>query len=191
MHLRTYVVAASMAITALLAGKAVRASEPAQGHLGVIAEAAAEFGGDNVAKVFYVNGSTQDIKAGQGLTPSIGIHYHFASAPFDLAATVGYKFVRTSDYHTDLGIDRVVFKVTGTYELPNYFWIDAGPVWHTSTKFNGDGYLPDVSFGDAVGGTVGFGWRWIGISYTGIRYTSAQTGGIDASSVGVTFAWRF
>jgi hypothetical protein len=58
-------------------------------------------------------------------------------------------------------------------------------------KFNGDGYVPDISFNDAVGGTVGFGWRWFGIEYTSIRYTSSITGGVDASSVGATFAWKF
>jgi hypothetical protein len=96
------------------------------------------------------------------------------------------QFVRTEAYNTDLGVDRVVVKVTGAYLLPHNFWVDAGPVWHTAIKFNGDGYVPDISFNDAVGGTVGFGWRWFGI-----EYTSSITGGVDAGSVGATFAWKF
>jgi len=111
--------------------------------------------------------------------------------PIDFAATVGYKFVRTSDYNTDLGIYRVVLKFTGTYALPNHFWIDAGPVLHTDTRLQGDGYVPDVHFDDAWGVTVGAGWRWIGVTYTNIHYNSELTGRLDASNVGATFTWKF
>jgi len=160
-------------------------------HFGLVLEAAAEFGGDNVVKVFYTNGDTQDIRAGQGVTLSGGLHYRLAQLPLDIAATVGYKFVRTGDFNTDLGIDRVVFKVTGTYELPRHFWIDAGPVWHTAVKLNGDGYVPDVSFDDAIGVTAGFGWRWFGVTYTAITYKSPLTRNVDANNVGVTATWKF
>jgi hypothetical protein len=160
------------------------------GRLGFVAEAAAEFGGDNVVKVFYENGDTQNIHAGQGVTLSVGGHYQPVSVPIDFAATVGYKFVRTSDYNTDLGIYRVVLKLTGTYALPNHFWIDAGPVLHTATRLQGDGYVPDVDFDDAVGVTVGAGWRWFGVTYTNINYKSSF-GSVDASNVGATFTWKF
>ena len=160
-------------------------------RFGPVLEAAAEFGGDNVVKVFYTNGDTQDIRAGQGVTLSGGLHYQLAQLPLDIAATVGYKFVTTSDYHTDLGIHRVVLKLTGTYELPRHFWLDAGPVWHTAVKVSGDGYLPDINLNDAVGVTVGAGWRWFGVTYTAIRYTSPVTNGVNADNVGVTATWKF
>lgn len=51
--------------------------------------------------------------------------------------------------------------------------------------------FPDASFDDAVGGTAGADWRWIGIAYTNIHYSSALTGDVDASNVGVTLAWKF
>jgi len=165
--------------------------EPSPGHFGPMLELSGEFGGDNVAQVFFTDGGSQDIKAGQGVTIAGGLHYQPAGFPIDFSATVGYKFVRTRAYNTDLGMDRVVLKFTGTYMLPNHFWVDAGPVWHTSVHLNGDGYIPDVDFDDAVGGTVGLGWRWIGLTYTDIHYNSPETGRIDGSNVGVTFAWKF
>ena len=164
---------------------------PSHGGFGVVLEAAGEYGGDNLVKVFYRDGYTQDIRAGEGVTLSAGVHYLIPNVPLDISATAGYKFIRTSDYHTDLGVNRVVLKLTGTYELPRHFWIDAGPVWHTAVKLNGDGYVPDIDFDDAVGVTVGAGWRWVGISYTNIHYTSGLTGNIDASNAGVTFTWKF
>jgi hypothetical protein len=164
---------------------------PSHNGFGLVLEAAGEFGGDNVVKVFYTDGSSQNIRAGQGATVSAGVHYKIPDVPLDIAATAGYKFIRTSDYHTDLGIDRIVLKITGTYALPRGFWVDAGPVWHTDVKLNGDGYVPDVNFDDAVGVTIGAGWRWFGISYTNIHYNSDLTGRVDASNVGVTATWKF
>lgn len=169
------------------------AGYPAQspGHFGPVLELDADFGGDDVARVFYTNGSTQDIKAGQGIAPAVGLHYQLAASPVDFAVTVGYKYVTTRASNVDIHIDRVEIKALGTYELPGHFWIDAGPVWHTGVRFHGGGYVPDVSFNDAAGATIGFGWRWIGVAYTHIRYDSAVTGSVDASNVGLTVAWKF
>ena len=161
------------------------------GHLGVVLDTAAEWGGDNLIDVVYRHGYTQHIRAGQGVTLGGGIHYRPVGFPVDFAATVGWKFVRTSDLDTDLGIDRAVIELTGTVPLGNHFWVTAGPVWHTSTKLNGDGFIPDVNFDDAVGGMVGFGWRWIGVRYTNIKYRGDFPGSVDASSGGITFAWKF
>jgi hypothetical protein len=161
------------------------------GHFGVVLESAAEFGGDNLVDVYFRHGGTQHITAGNGVTLGGGIHYRPVSLPIDFAATVGYKFVRTSAYNTDLGVNRAVIKLTGTFALGNHFWMTAGPVWHTAIRLNGDGYIPDVNFDDAVGGMVGFGWRWIGVSYTNIKYRGPFFGSVDASNGGISFAWKF
>jgi hypothetical protein len=163
----------------------------APGHFGVVLESAAEFGGDNLVDVFYRHGGTQHIKAGDGVTLGGGVHYRPEALPIDFAATVGYKFIRTSSFNTDLGVDRVVIKLTGTVPLANHFWVTAGPVWHTGTRLNGDGYVQNVDFNDAVGGMVGFGWRWIGVSYTTIKYRGPFSGSVDASNGGITFGWKF
>ena len=169
----------------------VQGYNPTPGRLGFVAEAAAELGGDNVVKVFYRNGDTQDIRAGEGVTVSVGAHYQPHSFPIDFAATVGYKFMTTSDYHTDLGVYRVVLKLTGTYALPRNFWVAAGPVVHTGTHLNGDSYVPDIDFDTSVGVTVGAGWRWLGLTYTHMTYHNSLTGDVDASNGGVTFTWKF
>jgi hypothetical protein len=163
------------------------------GHFGFVLDGAAELGGDNLVEVIYRNGDTQNIKAGQGVTLGGGIHYRPVALPVDFAATVGYKFVRTASNNTNLGVDRVVIEFTGTVPVGNNFWVTAGPVWHTSTKLNGDGFIPDVNFDDAVGGMVGFGWRWVGVRYTNIKYRARDpfTGSVDASIGGITFGWKF
>ncbi len=164
------------------------------GHFGFVLNGAAEFGGDDLVDITFTNGDTQHIRAGQGVTLGGGIHYRPVSVPVDFAATVGYKFVTTAASNLDLSIDRVVIQFTGTVPLGNHFWVDAGPVWHTGVKLNGDRvndtYVPDVNFDDAIGGTVGFGWRWIGVSYTYIKYRAYGTS-FNASNGGITIGWKF
>jgi hypothetical protein len=136
-------------------------------------------------KVFYTNGDTQTIRAGQGFSLALGAHYQLAALPLDFAATVGYKYVTTAASNANINIGRVVIKATGTCELPQKFWVAAGPVWHVGTRLNGDGFVPNIDFGDSLGGTVGVGWRWFGISYTNIHYSSPLTGVVNGSNVGV------
>jgi hypothetical protein len=188
----------AMALAMVIAGTASNRAEAAwgeatgdPGHFGFVLDTAAEFGGDNLIKVIYRHGETQHISAGEGVTLGGGIHYRPVALPVDFAATVGYKFIRTSSFDTDLGINRVVVELTGTVPLANHFWVTTGPVWHTATKLNGDGFIPDVNFDDAFGGMVGFGWRWVGVRYTYIKYRGPFDGTVDASNGGITFAWKF
>ena len=187
----------AVALAVVIAGTASNRAEAAwgeatgdPGHFGFVLDSAAEFGGDDLIDVTYRHGGTQHIRAGEGVTLGGGIHYRPEALPVDFAATVGYKFIRTSSFDSDLGINRVVIELTGTVPLVNHFWVTAGPVWHTSTKLDGDGRIADVDFDDAVGGMVGFGWRWVGVRYTNIKYRSSF-GTADASSGGITFAWKF
>jgi hypothetical protein len=161
-------------------------------HLGLVFETDLEFGGSDVVDVYYTDGSTSKINAGQGVTLSLGAHYLPRALPIDFALTAGYKFVVTADRSSNLGLYRVVLKLTGTYELPNGFWVDAGPVWHVSTKLKGDGYVADIPFDDALGVTIGAGWRYVGLSYTNIKYKSPQTvTDVDGSNIGVTLTFKF
>jgi hypothetical protein len=162
------------------------------GRVGLVAEVDAEFGGDGVAVIYYTNGTNSTIRAGQGLNLAIGAHYRPVGLPIDFAATAGYKFVGTEDRDSNIGLYRVVLKFTGTYQLPNRFWVDLGPVFNTGTKLRAYGYAPDIPFDDSVGVTAGFGWRWVGVSYTSMKYKSSQLASdVDASNIGINLVYKF
>jgi hypothetical protein len=160
------------------------------GHLGLLLTGDLEYGGDNIVTLLFTNGSSQNIKAGQGASLGIGAHYQPAASPWDFSATVGSKFVLNASSNSDLSITRIVFKLAGTYHFHNDVWITAGPVMHTGTQLNGDSLVPDVAFDSSVGAMVGVGWRWVGGTYTNMKYKGPFAGSVDASSVGVTFAWK-
>jgi hypothetical protein len=161
--------------------------EPSHPGLGFLLDAGYDPGGNS--GVVFGQRTTQSIDAGRGPEVSVGAHYLAATIPIDVAASVGFK----SDVPANpvFGLYRMVWKLTGTLQLPSHFWVDAGPVWHTA--IHEQVFAWNVPFQSAMGGTVGAGWRVFGLSYTHIKYsaTGGYSGEVDASSLGVTFTWKF
>jgi hypothetical protein len=174
------------------AGAAQAAQPQAQaGHLGWQLEGSIEYGGDKVATVLYTNGSSQDVRAGQGVGIAAGGHYRFGNSPFDLSATVGLKYVTTMARNADIHINRTVFEAQAAWWPSNDTWISAGPVMHTGGGFSGGGLTQDLDFGSATGAAFRVGWRWVALGYTSIRYTDQFGDRIDASNANVRFVARF
>ncbi|HEU4653030.1 MAG TPA: hypothetical protein VFS47_03540 [Steroidobacteraceae bacterium] len=158
--------------------------------LGFVFEGDLEYGGDRVATVSYEDGSTQDVRAGQGLSLAVGAHYR-GDSPFSIRGTVGYKYVTTAASNADINLSRVVFEVLGNYAWENGWWVGVGVTHHTNIHFKGDGFGPNIDFDDATGPTFELGWRWIALSYTKLDYTSEFGGTVDASSLGLTLVSKF
>jgi hypothetical protein len=162
------------------------------GHVGVVLGMDVGSGGDPVVDVSYTNGTSDRLHAGEGVDFYAGVHYQPLTLPIDFAGMFGYKFDGTKDPNSDLRFTRWTLKATATYELPGGWYLDAGPVWHLSPKLHGGGYFEDIPFNDAVGVTFGAGWRWLGVSYTSIKYSSPVVAGdVDASSVDLTLIIKF
>lgn len=172
-------------------GIAVPASAQASGHGGWVLKADAEFGGDEVAKVYFANGDTQSVRAGQGMSLGVGGHYRPADSKWDFSGTVGFKYTSTKAVNTNINMNRTVFEFRVDRFLEDGWWIGAGPVVHTGIRFNADGLAPNLGFDSATGLTAKVGWRWIALSYTGITYKDEFKNSYAASSVGVSLIGRF
>lgn len=182
--------AAAIALLGLArAGRAENASPEPGGHVGLVGEFALELGGDSVNTVLFSDGSTQDVRAGQGGTLALGGHYRAAGSSFDLVTTVGFKFVTTKATNASIGINRGVLQALALYDPSASLWIGAGPVLHFANSFDAGGLGDDIAFDPAFGLTLQTGWRWLGASYTLMKY---QGGGrvYDANAFGVWFRWR-
>ena len=151
-----------------------------------------EFGGDTVATVTFTDGSDQDVQAAQGGTLGIGVRYRpYANAPWGLRSTIGYKFVTTQASNADIGIDRMVWDLVANYRLNENVWVGGGVVRHMNTHFNGDGFAPDIDFDDAMGLRLEFGWQWIALAYTNMKYKDEFGFTYDANSIGVVLTNAF
>ena len=151
-----------------------------------------DFGGDDLATVSFKNGKSQDVKAGQGVTVSAGLHFRpVDTTPFDVQALVGYKYVTTAASNADITVTRVVLQLVGDYQFDNGVYLGGGVVQHSGTKLDGDGFFRNVDFDDATGFVLESGWRWVGLHYTNIKYRNNFVKNVDASHVGVRFMFRF
>lgn len=179
--------ALALSHTALSQGYTTR-----EGKVGLVAEADLDYGlGDDIRSL-YADGTRTRVSTGQGVTLSLGAHYRSVQLPVDFAATVGYKFEGIDDRDSDLGLYRWVLKFTGTYDLPQRFYVDAGPVLNLGTTLRGYGLVPDIPFDNSIGFTFGGGWRFVGVSYTYIRYTSSRPSlNLDGSNIGINLIFKY
>ncbi|WP_153067464.1 hypothetical protein [Steroidobacter cummioxidans] len=176
---------------AMLGGWSQAQAQAENTGFGFVFEGDLEYGGDEIATLEFVDGSSQDVKTGQGITLALGGHYRADGSPFSVRGTVGYKYVTTKASNADISIGRTVVEVVGNYLFANNWWVAAGLTHHTGIKFDGDDFAPDIDFKDATGPTVEVGWRWIALSYTKLEYKGKYGGEADASSFGLTLISKF
>jgi hypothetical protein len=147
-------------------------------HFGFSVAGAYEFGGDNLATVYFNDGSSQNLHAGQGILLAVGGHFQPARhSPWDLMLTAGYKLDHAGASNGDLSFDHIPVELIGSYRWGNGIRIGAGPVYHTNIEFKGSGDLgsaPSVKYKDAFGEQLQAGWKFVALTYTFIRYKPSE-----------------
>ena len=158
---------------------------------GFIVETDFDFGGDRLATVSFVNGDTQSLRAGQGITLSVGGYFRPADSPFELRGSLGYKYATAAASNADINVTRVVLQFIGDYRFENGAYFGGGLAMHNGAKLDGDGFFQNVDFDDATGIVIEAGWRWVGVHYTNIKYSNPFIQSVDASHFGVRLNYRF
>jgi hypothetical protein len=152
----------------------------------------AEYGGDEVATIFFQNGDDQTVRAGQGISAEVGAVFRpQPEGPFGVRLSFGDKYVTTKASNADININRTYLELLGTYRFGDSWWVGAGPVRHSGIKFNADGLGPDLDFDSASGVVAQAGWRWFALKFTDISYRDQFGNDYDANSVGFSFVTRF
>jgi hypothetical protein len=191
-HAASYAALVSLCLLSAGQVQAQQAAKPAPAPstFGFVLEGAAEFGGDEVARVYFDDDSSQSVDTGQGLSAAVG--FYMRPAPqWSVRATVGYKYVSTKASNANIYLDRVPVDLIASWHFANGIRIGAGGAWHTGIKFHGDNIAPDLKFDDAFGYTLEAGWRWIVASYTGMDYKDDYGYKYKADSYGVRLVWEF
>jgi hypothetical protein len=179
---------------------AAQAADPASKDLGprggFLGQFDADFGGDDLATVYFEDDDSQDITAGQGVTLSVGGYFRpIDTSSFEIDASIGYKYATTQADNADINVSRTVMQLGALYRWPNGFYVGGGLVEHFGPELNGDGFFEDIQFDDATGYNLEIGWRWISVHYTDIEYTNDFLDffdeEVDASHVGLRFTYRF
>jgi len=159
---------------------------------GFLIEGALEFGGDEIAEVFFQNGEDQSVNAGQGGSIAVGGQY--ALDKLLIRGTVGWKYVTTQASDANIRLTRVPLNLSLNYLVTPDIRIGAGIQSQQSIKFKGDNIpgLPDIDFGSATGPRIEVAYKWIGISYTSMTYKSKDVAEeYKADSFGITLSYVF
>jgi len=156
----------------------------------ILIGAAYEFGGDEVAKVYFTNGEDQSIKAGQGLSGALGVEYQFPKVEkLLLRTTVGYKYgyVRETE-NAHIRLTRIPIHFTANWMATKKIRLGAGLVTHQLIRFNADNFGEDIKFKGASGPIFEIAYREFGLSYTIMKYTDQADRTYSANSIGVTIS---
>lgn len=160
-------------------------------RVGFLGEVDIDYGGDDVATVYFEDDDSQNVKAGQGLGISVGAWFRpIATSNFSIDASVGYKFSTTAASNADIGVERTMLQLGVSHEWPNGFRLGGGLVQNLNPTVDGDGFFEDIDFDDATGFNIEIGWRWISLHYTDMTYESDLYEDVDASHLGLRFTWR-
>jgi hypothetical protein len=192
----TLAAAAAVALAAPLASQKADGdttfAPPRSGpFLGFVIQGALEMGGESIGTVVFTDGSDQDVRAGQGGTVAVGGELRPAYAsPVFLRGTVGYKYLTTAATNVNITLTRVPLELLAGYEFEGGFHAAAGVVHETSVAFDADG-MDHADFDPATGPRVELGWRWLSLTYTGLRYRAESGEEFDASSAGVNVRYTF
>lgn len=178
-----------VAIAGSLATPVAMADTPAK--FGFTAGVGLSAGGDELAKVVFTDGSSQSIKAGQGVDFFVGGHFKPANSQFDINGTAGIKYESTAASNANINLSRKVFELRADYLVNDAVWIGAGPVWHKGIELDTDGFVPNLRYQDAQGITVKLGWKFVALSYTDLEYKDEYGYKYDASNIGISLIGKF
>lgn len=153
-------------------------------------EAGVEYGGDEVARVFFTNGEDQVMRAGQGGFLAVGGQLEFAQLKsLMLRTSIGIKFNTTAADNANIRLTRLPFVVMPHWKMNEDFRLGVGITSHLGVKFNGDDFLPDVDFKSTLGPRFELGYRWIALTYTAIHYNTEAGASFSAGSIGASVSF--
>ena len=152
------------------------------------------FGGDKLVTVFYTNGDSQSIYAGDGLFSDFGVQHNFTDTDWSFKATAGFDTWAASGHHSDVTFTRYPVDALALYTF-GYNHIGFGLTEHFSPKLDLDGLGPNATFDPATGVVLQYQYWLFGVRLTGIRYKvsngCASGCTINGNSLGFFFNYVF
>jgi hypothetical protein len=150
---------------------------------------ALEFGGDEVAKVYFTNGDDQTVKAGQGGSAFIGGQYKFPKLPaLLLRSHIGIKYVTTKAENAHIRLRRFPIHLTANWMITEKIRIGAGFVTHQSIRFKADNIGKDITFNSANGPIFEIAYSHFGLTYTHMKYKDNLAVSYAANCIGLTIS---
>ena len=148
-----------------------------------------EFGGDPVAEVYFTDGKTQSVRAGQGVSLAIGGQFQVPKAEKLLfRATVGYKYVTTAADNAHIRLTRVPINLTANWMALKNLRLGAGIANQQNIQFKADGLGQDAKLKSNTGPVFELAYHGVGLTYTAMNYKDQQNANYSANAFGLSFS---
>jgi hypothetical protein len=170
------------------AAQAQNATVPAV-SLRLLLGGALELGGDKVAEIFFTNGESQFVRAGQGITGFAGAELRFRDLrPLVLRGSAGIKYVTTAADNAHIRLTRFPLALTAGWMLTPDLRLSAGLVTHRAIRFRADGIGSDLNFEPATGAVFEVAWKGLGFSFAPLTYADEFGESYSARAFGITYS---
>lgn len=154
-------------------------------NFNLLVDGGVEYGGDEILQVFFTNGEDQTMRAGQGGYIGFGGQLEFSSIKkLMLRTTIGIKYNTTAADNANIRLTRYPLSLTPFWKINDDIRLGIGITTHLSPRLRGDGFIPDISYDSTIGTRFEFGYKWIALTYTVIRYENEAGEFFSAGSIG-------
>jgi hypothetical protein len=163
-----------------------------QKTVGFLVGAALEFGGDDIAEVYFTDGSTQKMNAGQGGTLFAGGQVRLTkSEKLFLRGSVGIKYLTTKADNVHVRLTRIPLQLSLNYMPVKKVRLAAGIVSHQAINLKFDGIGEDAKFKSSPGVQLEAGYGLFALSYTIMKYKDDNDQSFNANAIGLTISGVF
>ena len=164
-------------------------AEKTNSPLKFLINCALEIGGDEVAEIYFTNGNTQSVNAGQGISLGLGGQLQIPKVEkLLLRGTIGYKYVTTAADNAHIRLTRIPVHLTANFMATPKLRLSAGLASHQAIRFKADGIGQDVTFKAANGPIFEIAYDGIGLSYTAMTYQDQDKISYAATAFGLTLS---
>lgn len=154
--------------------------------------AALEFGGDNLAEVYFTDGSTQTMNAGQGGTLFAGGQLRLTkNEKLFLRGSIGIKYLTTKADNAHIRLTRIPLALSVNYFPVKKLRLATGIVSHQAINLKFDGVGQDAKFTSVPGLQFEAGYGVFALSYTAMTYKDGSNASYRANAIGLTISGVF
>ena len=191
--MRKGILAALAAVSTLLVPISAWADDTSPSSTHLTLDAGLAFGGDKLATVYYTNGNSKTLRAGDAIYGAVGFEHDFG-VNWGFKSSLGYSFTSAVATNGDTTFDRFPLDLLAVYNSGRHKF-GFGATYHMSPHLDGNGFFPNVDFDNALGWVLQYQYAMIGVRYTNISYhvsgPCAGTCSFSGESLGVFFNWTF
>lgn len=178
--------AAILSVFVLMSGVSPAYAAPSNGHTW-IGEVSVSMGGDTLAELYFTDGSSQSIDAGNGATFSVGLLQHITKS-YGIKYAIGWKGSWSAANNLDVQKSAIPFDLVPYYQSGQHRF-GVGLTYHIAPELYIE-TLGTSEFDAATGFLVEYGYAGFTLAYTGIDYSIAGVD-FDASNVGLRYTFGF